>query len=94
MDPNLVIWEGTWPKIPNGCERGVLDGVFLGDFQLDLDSEMWKGFWSEFPDGPLAFSGGARQGDLVVEPGNFCHGRGNSLCECLHLTLKVYEKGI
>ena len=94
MGPGLVIWEGTWSEILNGCESGAQDGGFLGDFQLDLDTGMWEGFWSEIPDGPLAFSGGTWWGNLVVEPGNFCHSRGHALCECCHPTLKGDEKVI
>ena len=94
MDPDLVIWEGTWSESLNGCERGTSDGFSLGDFQLDPDSEMWKAFWSEITDGPLTCSRGTRRGDLVEESGDFFHGRGNSLCGYCHLTLKVDEKGI
>ena len=46
MDPGLVIWKVTWSKITNGYEIEAPDGFFLGNFQLDPDSEMWKGFWS------------------------------------------------
>ena len=46
MDPGLVIWKVTWLEGPNGCEIGAADGLFLGNFHLDPDSDMWKGFWS------------------------------------------------
>ena len=78
----------------NGCECGVLDGFFMGGFWFDPDKGKWEGFWSEIPDGPLAFSGGAWWGDLVVEPGNFFHICGHALGECLHLNLQVDEKGV
>ena len=42
MDPGLVIWKGTWLEDLNGCEFGASGGVFLGDFQLDPKSVMWK----------------------------------------------------
>ena len=66
MDPGLVISKGTWSEVPNGCEGGASDGAFLGKFQFDPDSEMWKGFRSELPNGPLPCSGGAWRGDLVM----------------------------
>ena len=94
MGPGQVIWEGTRLGILNRCECGASDGVLLGDFWLDPDKWVWEGFWSEIPDGPLAFSRGAWWGDLLVEPGSFYHSRGHALCECLHLTLKVYAKGM
>ena len=94
MDPGLVISKGTWSEVPNRCEGGASDGAFLGNFQFDPDSEMWKGFRLELPNGPLPCSGGAWRGNLVVEPSDFCHIRGNTLCECRHLTLKVDKKGI
>ena len=93
MDTGLIIWEGTWSEIPNGCECGVSDGGLLGYFKLDPDLEMWKGFWSEITDAPLACSRGARRGNLVAESGDFYHSPGNALCECCYLTLKVDEKG-
>ena len=77
-----------------GVNVGVSDGVFPGDFWSDPEKGMWEGFWSEIPNGPLAFSRGAWWGDLVVEPGGFCHSCVHALCECRHLTLKVYEKSI
>ena len=52
MEPALVIWKGTWSEILNGCELRAAEGVFLVNSQLDPDSEMWKEFWSEIPDGP------------------------------------------
>ena len=52
MDPGLVIWKVTWSKITNGYEIEAPDGFFLGNFRLDPDSEMWKDFWLEIPDGP------------------------------------------
>ena len=67
---------------------------FTGRFLLYPDKGIWEVFLLEIPDGPLAFSGGAWWGDLVVEPGDFCHSRVHALCECCHLTLKVDEKGI
>ena len=35
-----------------------------------------------------------RRGYLVVEPGDFFHGCGNAIRECLHLPLEGDEKGI
>ena len=52
MDSSLVIWKGDWSEIPDGCEIGPLDGVSLGNFQLDPNSGMWKEFWSEISGGP------------------------------------------
>ena len=48
MDPRLMLWKGIWLESPNGCELGVSDGVFLGTFQLEPDSEMWKYFCRKF----------------------------------------------
>ena len=79
MDPGLDIWTGTWSKIPNGCKLRASDGVFLVNFQLYLNSEMWKRFWLENYSWTLACSRGARRGNLVAEPGDFCHGHGNAL---------------
>ena len=42
---------------------GASDGVFLGGFWLETEKGLWEGFWSEIPNGPLAFNGGgARDG--------------------------------
>ena len=73
---------------------GASDGVFLGGFWLETEKGLWEGFWSEIPNGPLAFNGGAWWDNLVVEPVSFCHSYGHPLCECRHLTLKADEKGI
>ena len=50
---------GTWSVNVNGCEHGVLDGVFLEDFFLDPDKGLWEGFWLEIPYGPVPLSRGA-----------------------------------
>ena len=47
-------------ELVGNYEWGASDGVFLVNFQLDPDSDMWKEFWSEIPDGILAWSGGGR----------------------------------
>ena len=45
MDPDWIIWKNIWSEILIGCELGVLDGVFLGIFQLDPSWVIWKKFW-------------------------------------------------
>ena len=46
-----MIWKGTLSEILNGCELSASDGIFLGNFQLEPNSEMWKEFWLEIIDG-------------------------------------------
>ena len=62
MDPGWVIWKVTWSEITNRCEIGASDGVFLGKFQLDPGSEMWRGFNRENSNGPWL---GDLEGDWV-----------------------------
>ena len=45
MYPSLVICKVTWSEGLNGCDLGVSDRLFLGNFQLDPGSEIWKYFW-------------------------------------------------
>ena len=53
--PWLGDMEGDLLEGPNGCEIGAADGLFLGNFHLDPDSDMWKGFWSGIIDWTLAW---------------------------------------
>ena len=52
MEPGLVICKGDWSESTNECEISESGGVFLGNFQLEPDAEMWKEFWSEIQYGP------------------------------------------
>ena len=46
MDPSWVICKVTLSEITNRCELGASGVMFLGNFQLDTDSNIWRGFWS------------------------------------------------
>ena len=37
---------------------------------------------------------GVGGGDLMVKLGNFCHCQGDTLCQCIHLDLQVYEESV
>ena len=45
------IWTGPRSEIPNGCEVGATNGVFVGNFQSDPVSLMWWDVWLEIPMG-------------------------------------------
>ena len=45
MDPGWLIWKVNCSESPNRCELGASEEGFLGNFQLDPGSEMWKGIW-------------------------------------------------
>ena len=57
-----MIWKGIWLESLNGCERRASDGLILGNFQLEPNSEIWKVFGQEMLNGPQL---GDLGGDLV-----------------------------
>ena len=44
-------WTVTWWEIPNGSEFGALDGLFLGNLQINPGLAKWMVFWSKKSDG-------------------------------------------